>query len=370
MEFLKQLKHGVANITTMLIEKFGKKRLMVAGTVIAVLLVGSVSFAAVVTSGEHSASDAEKVQKTSTGTSDESNKDSTEDTVTVETTEETEPEVVVDEDGYTYTDEEKTMYATTTVNVRQKANGESEKLGSLSAGDEVAVTGYCNETGWIRITYNDGAGYVSPDYLSDEKPEVTTTATSTGSGSSSKSSGSSSGSSASTTGTTSTSSGAYFDSSKARALFDKVNADRTSGGASSLNWSDSLYNFAMQRCQAIVSDYSHNGATYGENIYKSYSSDPNEWYTAFRNSSGHYNNYMSTSYNEGAVGAYYCNGCWYICEVFHFDHSSPDLVIHRITTTSGIVVCATQGGEYYCEDGGTDEAHMAAIEEARQLYGY
>ena len=174
MEFLERLKHGVANITTTLVEKFGKKRLMVA-----ILLVGSVSFAAVVTSGSDDVSDTEKVQETSeTDARDNCCKDSTEDTVTEETTEETEPEVATDEDGYTYTDEEKTMYATTTVNVRQKANGESEKLGSLSAGDEVAVTGYCNETGWIRITYNDVVGYVSPDYLSDEKPEVTTTATS------------------------------------------------------------------------------------------------------------------------------------------------------------------------------------------------
>ena len=71
---------------------------------------------------------------------------------------------------YTYTDLNKTMYAKSTVNVRNLPSTDGEKLGGLSKAQEVAVTGQCNETGWYRINYNGGTGYVSSDYLVNDKP--------------------------------------------------------------------------------------------------------------------------------------------------------------------------------------------------------
>ena len=74
------------------------------------------------------------------------------------------------EPQYTYTDLSKTMYAKSSVNVRILPSTDGEKLGGLSKGQEVSVSGQCNETGWYRISYNGGVGYVSSSYLVDEKP--------------------------------------------------------------------------------------------------------------------------------------------------------------------------------------------------------
>lgn len=71
--------------------------------------------------------------------------------------------------SYTYTDMNATMYAQQTVNVRSLPNADGEKLGSLSANDEVKVTGQCSETNWYRIEYNGNIAYVSNDYLGADK---------------------------------------------------------------------------------------------------------------------------------------------------------------------------------------------------------
>ncbi len=72
---------------------------------------------------------------------------------------------------YTYTDMEATMYAQQTVNVRDIPSTDGNKVGSLSANDEVKVTGQA-ETGWYRIEYDGGVAYVSDSYLSEDKVEV------------------------------------------------------------------------------------------------------------------------------------------------------------------------------------------------------
>lgn len=73
---------------------------------------------------------------------------------------------------YSYTELTQTMYAQSTVNVRDLPEQTDEKLGSLSTNQEVTVTGQCNETGWYRISYNGGEGFVSDSYLGTEKVAV------------------------------------------------------------------------------------------------------------------------------------------------------------------------------------------------------
>lgn len=73
---------------------------------------------------------------------------------------------------YSYTELSQTMYAQSTVNVRSLPEQSGEKLGSLSTNQEVTVTGQCNETGWYRISYNGGEGFVSNSYLGSEKVAV------------------------------------------------------------------------------------------------------------------------------------------------------------------------------------------------------
>ena len=84
------------------------------------------------------------------------------------------------EQQYTYTDMSATMYASQTVNVRTLPSTDGEKVGSLSTNQEVNVTGQCNETGWYRFEYNGGTAYVSNNYLSDSKVEVSSQSASSG----------------------------------------------------------------------------------------------------------------------------------------------------------------------------------------------
>lgn len=73
---------------------------------------------------------------------------------------------------YSYTDLSQTMYAQSTVNVRDLPEQSGAKLGSLSTNQEVTVLGQCNETGWYKISYNGGEGFVSDSYLGSEKVAV------------------------------------------------------------------------------------------------------------------------------------------------------------------------------------------------------
>ena len=73
---------------------------------------------------------------------------------------------------YSYTELSQTMYAQSTVNVRDLPEQTGEKLGSLTTNQEVTVTGQCNETGWYKISYNGDEGFVSDSYLGSEKVVV------------------------------------------------------------------------------------------------------------------------------------------------------------------------------------------------------
>lgn len=86
---------------------------------------------------------------------------------------ETEPETE-EQTAYSYTDMNKTMYAQSSVNVRDLPDTGGNRLGGLSANQKVNVTGQCNETGWYRLDYNGGTAYVSGKYLADNKAVVNT----------------------------------------------------------------------------------------------------------------------------------------------------------------------------------------------------
>ena len=80
---------------------------------------------------------------------------------------------------YSYTELSQTMYAQSTVNVRDLPEQTGAKLGSLTTNQEVVVIGQCNETGWYRISYNGGEGFVSNSYLGTEKAAVKSKSSST-----------------------------------------------------------------------------------------------------------------------------------------------------------------------------------------------
>lgn len=67
---------------------------------------------------------------------------------------------------------DKTMYATDNLVVRSGPNNQFTKLGTLSAGDSIAVTGQYEENGWYQIDYNGTKAYVSSLYVSEEAPKA------------------------------------------------------------------------------------------------------------------------------------------------------------------------------------------------------
>lgn len=61
----------------------------------------------------------------------------------------------------------KTMYVTEKLTVRSGPNSQYTKLGTLSAGDSVTVTGQYEENGWYQIDYNGTKAYVSELYVTE-----------------------------------------------------------------------------------------------------------------------------------------------------------------------------------------------------------
>lgn len=80
------------------------------------------------------------------------------------------PEEVVD--PYTYTDLDMTLYAQTSLRVRDQPSLDGGKIGGLYRNQVVKATGICNETGWYRIDYYGSTGYASNDYLALEPVEL------------------------------------------------------------------------------------------------------------------------------------------------------------------------------------------------------
>ena len=77
---------------------------------------------------------------------------------------ETEPESK--EPEYTVEDAEAVKYANQASNVRSGPSTDYEQIGSLALNQEVQVTGQAS-TGWYRIAYNGGEGFVSNALLVD-----------------------------------------------------------------------------------------------------------------------------------------------------------------------------------------------------------
>ena len=73
---------------------------------------------------------------------------------------------------------DKTMYAKGSVNTRSGPSTDYEKLGGLTTNQEVHVTGQSKETGWYEIEINGSKQYVSNQFLSDTKTQVTQASTS------------------------------------------------------------------------------------------------------------------------------------------------------------------------------------------------
>lgn len=206
------------------------------------------------------------------------------------------------EAGYTCTEMTQTMYAKSAVNVRDLPGTEGQKIGGLQAGQEIAVTGKCDQTGWYRFDLNGTTAYVSDKYIVSEKPAQTAAAN--GSGKTTQSTAAATGSTTATTGDAATTSGEYFDRTMAEQVFAMVNAERSAAGIPELTWSEDLYDIAVQRCYEDDGHDSVRPGT-GENCLSGAFGDDDAnastIHQKWKNSPGHYNNYMNTMYGAGAV---------------------------------------------------------------------
>ena len=224
--------------------------------------------------------------------------------------------------GYTYSEVSQTMYAKSAVNVRDLPSTDGKKIGSLKASQEITVTGKCDQTGWYRFDLNGTTGYVSDKYIVSEKPvsNVAATGNSNAAGNQYASNTvddtfgiteeqienfmKTHGDGATGNTTTTTSKDAYFDRAMAEQVFAMVNAERSAAGIPELTWSEDLYNIAMERCHEDDGHASVRPGT-GENCQTGSFGDDNANATTihqnWKNSQGHYDNYMNTMYGTGAV---------------------------------------------------------------------
>ena len=226
--------------------------------------------------------------------------------------------------GYTYSELNQTMYAKSAVNVRDLPSTDGKKIGSLKTSQEITVTGKCDQTGWYRFELNNTTGYVSDRYIVSEKPAVNTVASTNNSSNTAGNQYANNtvddtfgiteeqienfmkthGDGATGNTTTITSKDAYFDRAMAEQVFAMVNAERSAAGIPELTWSEDLYNIAMERCHENDGHAGVRPGT-GENCQTGAFGDDNANATTihqnWKNSQGHYDNYMNTMYGTGAV---------------------------------------------------------------------
>ena len=98
------------------------------------------------------------------------------------------PEIPVEtpveaEPTYSFTSVNETVYATTTVNIREGFSADTDKVGSLGRGQSVVRTGIGtgDAEGWSQVEFNGQTAYISSDYLSLTKPAAQSSGSNSGS---------------------------------------------------------------------------------------------------------------------------------------------------------------------------------------------
>ncbi|MBD5498406.1 MAG: CAP domain-containing protein [Lachnospiraceae bacterium] len=113
-----------------------------------------------------------------------------------------------------------------------------------------------------------------------------------------------------------------YDLAAAQEIFALVNAERAAAGIPELVWDDTAYAIAMQRCYENDRHDSTRTGT-GENYASGNGYESLETadmaahiHQVLHDSQGHYDNYMNTRYNRGAVAVTRVNGAYVAYEVF------------------------------------------------------
>lgn len=183
---------------------------------------------------------------------------------------------------YTINEMSSTMYAKSGVNVRNQPSTDGEKVGRLSYGQEIAVTGQCKETGWYQIELNGEKAFVSNSYIIAEKPVTTTAQTNQTANQGTNPE------------TAAKTDNAATDAQLVNSDFVALlNADRQAMGLSTVTANGTLDSNALESANAIVSNYSHDalastrgganvanigmGQTSVAEIYAAWKASPGHW---------------------------------------------------------------------------------------------
>ena len=194
---------------------------------------------------------------------------------------------------YTINEMESTMYAKSAVNVRNQPSTDGEKVGRLAYGQEITVTGQCEETGWYQIELTGEAAFVSNSYIVAEKPATVAKTNQTAGNTSNQGSGS-----GQTTGqgtapeTAAKTNNAATEAQLCNGDFVALlNADRQALGLSTVTANGTLDSSALTSAKALVTNYSHDALSRGganvENIAEGYGSVA-DVYAAWKASPGHW----------------------------------------------------------------------------------
>lgn len=219
--------------------------------------------------------------------------------VNVETSEEILNEEVVEENIPAYTVEPMTatMYAQRAVNVRKGPGTDYEKIGGLSTNQEVAITGKAS-TGWYEISYNGSVGYVSNNYLGDNRVMVETTPVTQGTTNSNETIQIVTDDWTWEELTTFTVSDVYLVPD----MLTLVNGHRSANGVPELTWNSAKEQEALERAKEISQNFSHQGNPADvENIaFNDLYGDANTFYMQYYNSPPH--NQGMLKYSADATG--------------------------------------------------------------------
>lgn len=225
--------------------------------------------------------------------------------VTAEVSESTETaEMAEPVASYSYTDMDAVMWATAAVNVRDLPSVEGVRVGGLSRGQEVRVTGVCSETGWYRL--EGGDRYVSGSYLSSTAPVVEAVSNPSTSAADSTASQATQGTVGAAPVAAQTSS-TQGEAQLVPGFLDILNAKRAEAGLSAVSSDASLDATALAGARELETNYSHQVAGGGYdnvNIGSNAPLDAQTIFDAWYNSEGH-RAQMMDQYLVSASAAWY-----------------------------------------------------------------
>ena len=199
--------------------------------------------------------------------------------------------------SYTVTEMSATMYAQNAVNLRQGPGTEYAKVGNLTKGQQVTVTGQAGN-GWYQL---DNGAFVSNKYLSDAAPMQQVAGTTPTDAIAPPDQVDQM-----TNTNTSVSSGTDFVS--------YLNQQRSAAGLGTLTWDDGMAAVAQRRAKEISTDLSHNGNVeqYGEIIQLAVTGNASDWYTSWYNSEAHRTSMLAVNYTRAGCAVYVVGNSYYV----------------------------------------------------------